>query len=254
MMASFKSSSEILNTDISQWVINKIDSLQGRAKFSSFNAVRFLCWSNGIFDVSPIVASYAAMHATEEAVSAFIAAAQMHGHKKYAKKINLKNHKQKALISIFAQRMSLLLTQGEVSIGVHQEQDVLAYRVPKEDGYHYDALHLSSFSIGSKDGEVNGIPLGDTPSLEDVANEADRVAQARNEIMYATENGFPTGFDNPEREIARNTALSIGLIWAAVDMYMYPGHNRLIVDQVLSAMAEVIAKNSSKSCETEGKS
>ncbi|MFC4623584.1 hypothetical protein ACFO3A_15410 [Comamonas nitrativorans] len=252
MRAGFKSSSEILNEKISQWIISKINSLKSRAKFSSINAIRFLHWSNNIFDVSPIVASSTAMHATEEAVAAFIAAAQVHGHKEYAKKINLHNHKQKALISIFAQRMSLLLAQGKVSIAIHPKQDVLAYRVLTEEGYHYDALHLSSFHIGTKDGEDSGILLGDPPSLDAVANEANRVSQARNKIMYATENGLSTGFINPEREIARNTALSIGLIWAAVDMYMHPDHNRLIVDQVLSGLAEVMAKNGRKSCETEG--
>lgn len=250
MRAGFRSSSEILNEEISLWIISKIDSLEGRAKFSSLNAVRFMHWSNDAFNVSPIVASSTAMHATEEAVAAFIAAAQVHGHKKYANKINLHSHKLKALISIFAQRMSLLLAQGKVSIAIHPKQDVLAYRVPTEEGYHYDALHLSSFNIGSKDEEVNGIPLGGTPSLEDVAKEADRVSQVRNKIMYATDNGLPTGFIHPEYEIARNTALSIGLIWAAVDMYMHPDHNRLIVDQVLSGMTEVMVKNGRNSCKT----
>lgn len=247
------SSREMLNEEISRWIIGKIDSLEGRAKFASLNAVRFLHWSNDIFDVSPIISSFAAMHATEEAVSAFISAARVHGHRQHANKINLHNHKSKALISIFAQRISCLLEQGKVSIGIHPKQDVLAYRVPIEGGYHHDALHLSSFGIGDKGDETNGIPLGDKPSLEDVAKEAAKVAQARNKIMYATENGWPTGFINPEREIVRNTALSIGLIWAAVDMYMYSDHNRLIVDQVLSDMAEVVAKNGRKRYETEDK-
>lgn len=240
MIGGFKSSSEILKEEISQWIISKINCLEGRAKFSSINAARFLRWSNDIFNISPIVASYTSMHATEEAVAAFIAAAKGHGHKKYANEINLHNHKNKALVSIFVQRMSHLLEQGKVSVAIHPKQDALAYRVPTKDGYHIDALHLSSFSIGSKYGEANGISLGDTPLLEDVVKEADRVSQARNKIMYASENGYPTGFIEPEHEIARNTALSLGLIWAAVDIYMHPDHNRLIVDQVLSGMAEVI--------------
>ncbi|WP_172117546.1 hypothetical protein [Halomonas hibernica] len=252
MRNGFKSSSEMLKEEISQWIINKIDKLEDRAKFSSINAVRFLHWSNDTSDMSPILASFSAMHATEEAVAAFIAAAKVHGHNKYAKKVNLHNHKIKALVSIFAQRMSLILAQGEVSIAIHPKQEALAYRVPTVGGYHYDALHLSSFSIGDEDDEANSILLGDTPLLEDVANEARRVARLRNDLIYATENGCPTGFINLEYEIARNTALSIGLIWAAVDMYMHPDHNRRIVDQVLSGMAGVIANNGGKSCKTEG--
>lgn len=183
MKGEFKSSREILDEEISQWVISKIGNLDGRAKFSSINAIRFLQWSNDIFNVSPIVACFTAMHATEEAVSASIVAAQVHGHKRYAKKINLKNHKNKALVSIFAQRMSLLLAQSKVSIGIHPKEDVLAYRVQKEGGYHYDALHLSSFSIGGEDDEANGIPLGDRPSFEEVADEASRAARLRNDLI-----------------------------------------------------------------------
>lgn len=194
------------------------------------------------------------MHATEEAVSASIVAAQVHGHKRYAKKINLKNHKNKALVSIFAQRMSLLLAQSKVSIGIHPKEDVLAYRVQKEGGYHYDALHLSSFSIGGEDDEANGIPLGDRPSFEEVADEASRAARLRNDLIYATENGCPTGFINPKYEIAKNTALSIGLIWSAVDMHMYPDHGRLIIDQVLSGMIEVVPKKERKYCKEERRS
>ena len=247
MVDGFKSSREILNAEISQWIINKIDKLEGRAKFCSLNAVRFLHWSNDVFDASPIVASFCAMHATEEAVAAFISAAKVHSHKKYAGKVNLHDHKNKALISIIAQRISLLLAQGSVSIAILPNQDVLAYRAPTEAGYRHDALHLSSFSLGDDTSEANAILLGDTPSLEDVANESSRVAELRNYLIYATNTGYPTGFDNPEYEVARNTALSIGLIWAAVDMYMHPDHNRLIVDQILSGMADVIGQKSGKS-------
>lgn len=250
MVDGFKSSTEILNAEISQWIINKIEKLDERAKYSSFNSIRFLNWSTTSFNASPIVASFCAMHATEEAVAAFISAAHTQNHKTHENKINWRNHKGKALVSIFAQRISLLLAQGNLSIAIHPSQDVLAYRAPADDGYHYGALHLSSFSLSNDDGEASGIPLGDTPSLDDVATEATRIAKLRNDLLYATETGYPTGFDNPEYEVARNTALSIGLIWAAVDMYMHPDHNRLIVDQILSGMADVIppkgGKNSKK--------
>lgn len=251
MVGGFKSSTEILNTEVSQWIINKIDRLDGRAKFSSLNAVRFLRWSNDAYDASHIVASFCAMHATEEAVVAFISAAQAQKHKTHQNKIKIRRHNGKALVSIFAQRISLLLAQGNVSIAIHPNQDTLAYRAPTEAGYHYGALHLSSFSLSNYAGEANGILLGDTPSFEDVADEATRIAKLRNDLIYATETGYPTGFDNPEYEVARNTALSIGLIWAAVDMYMHPDQNRLIVDQVLSGMADVIDQKNGKSSKKE---
>lgn len=251
MSKSSMSSSEMLVGDIGQWIIGKIGKLEGRAKYSAANAVRFLRWSNDTFDTSPIVAAFCAMHATEEAVSAFISAAKEHGHKKYAKKINLHNHKQKALVSIFAQRTSLLLAQEKVAIAMHPKEDALAYRMQIENGFHYDALHLSSFSIGNNVTEAEGFLLGDTPSLDEIASEADRLASLRNKLIYATENGLPSGFINPKYELARNTGLSLGLIWAAVDMCMHPDHDRLIIDQILSGMAQVIPKKGGKSCSEE---
>jgi len=251
MVGGFKSSTEILNNEISQWVIKKIEKLDERAKYSSFNSIRFLNWSNTSFNASPIVASFCAMHATEEAVAAFISAAHTQNHKTQGNKINWRNHKGKALVSIFAQRISLLLAQGNLSIAIHPSQDILAYRAPTDAGYHYGALHLSSFSLSNDGREASDFSLGDTPSFYDVATEATRIAKLRNELLYATETGYPTGFDNPEYEIARNTALSIGLIWAAVDMYMHPDQNRLIVDQVLSGMADVIDQKNGKSSKKE---
>lgn len=234
----FTSSSELLDHEISRWIVGNIDNLEGRAKFCSYNAIRFLRWANEIFETSHIVASFCALNATEEAVAAFISAAKSHGHKKYAKCVNLHVHQSKALVSVFAQRCSLIAAEGRLAITLNPKADTLAFRVPQGDGFHYGPLHLSTFRIhdGTAKDINDDIPLGDTPSIEEIENEALRSAEARNKLLYATDRGYQTGFIEPEYEIARNTALSLGLVWAAVDMYMHPDHNRPFVEEILQAI------------------
>lgn len=243
--SKFTSSSALLDHDVSRWILGKIDKLEGRAKFCSYNAVRFLRWANEIFETSHIVSSFCALNATEEAVAAFISAAKAHGHREHARNVNLHNHHSKALVSIFAQRCTLVAEQGKLAIALHPRSDTLAFRVPKGSGYHYGNLHLSAFRIhASTEQNVNeDIPLGDVPSFEEIEQEARRAAEARDKLLYATDNGYQTGFIEPGYEIARNTALSLGLIWAAVDMYMHPDQNRPFVEETLqnlTASAEMV--------------
>lgn len=232
---SFMSCSELLDHDVSKWIVGKIDKLQGRARFCSYNAVRFLHWADDIFETSHLVASYCAMNATEEAVAAFISSAKENGHKSSGAKVNLHAHPNKAMVSIFAQRCTIIANKAKLAIQVHKPTDSLAFRVPKGEGYHYGHLHLSTFQIGtSGSNEIdNGIMLGDMPSLEDIENEAQLTHQKRNSLLYATDSGVSSGFIRPDYEIARNTALSLGLIWAAVDMYMHPEQDRPLIEEIL---------------------
>lgn len=239
---SVSNSSEILEHEVSRWIKEGVSSLEGgRAKFCSVNSLRFLGWANEVFETSPIVASFCALNATEEAVAAFIAAAKKHGHKQFAKQVNLHDHQSKALISVFAQRCSRAAKQGRLAIAVSQERDKLAFRLPGESGYRYGPLHLSSFRIYSNiEAPGNGqIALGSMPPVEDLQEEVRRVAEARNKLLYATNTGVQTGFKSPEASLLRETQLSLGLIWATVDMYMNPDQDRPFINQVLEGMASL---------------
>lgn len=145
---AMNSPSSLLEHDVSKWIVNKISLLDnGRAKFCSFNAVRFLHWANEIFDTSPIVSSFCALNATEEAVAAFISAAKEHGHRDHAKHVNLHNHHSKALVSVFAQRCTNIANQRRLGFALHPNHDKLVFRVQKDGGYHHGDLHLSVFRI-----------------------------------------------------------------------------------------------------------
>lgn len=241
--------SEILEHDVSRWVVDSVSKLEaGRAKFCSVNSLRFLRWASEIFEISPIVASFCALNATEEAVAAFIASAKKHGHKKLAKQVNLHDHQSKALVSVFAQRCSLAAKQGRLAIAVNQNRDMLAFRLPDESGDRYGPLHLSSFRIYPNI-ETAGdglIPLGDMPLVEDLQEEVRRVAEARNQLLYATNTGIQTGFKSPQASLVRETQLSLGLIWATVDICMNPDQDRPFINSVLEGMAALSTKCKAK--------
>tara|TARA_R110002012_G_scaffold144079_2_gene302263 strand:+ start:120 stop:875 length:756 start_codon:yes stop_codon:yes gene_type:complete len=246
---SLSASSEILEHEVARWIIDNAHNLEScRAKFCSINSLRFLRWAHEVFETSPIVASFCALNATEEAVAAFIAAAKKHGHKQYAKKVNLHNHQSKALISVFAQRCSGVAKQGGLAIAVAPNRDALAFRLPTENDYCYGNLHLSSFRIHPNIETPSGgdITLGAMPALEELQAEVGKVADARNKLLYATDTGIQTGFKDPQSSLLRETQLSLGLIWATVDMYMNPDRDRPFIDTVLEGMASLNAKEKVK--------
>lgn len=243
------SPSKILGHQVSKWIIDSVDLLEnGRAKFCAVNSLRFLHWAIEIFETSPIVASFCTLNATEEAVTAFISAAKKYGHDKSAKQVNLHDHYSKALISVFAQRCSRVAKQGRIAIAVSPSRDVLAFRVPYADSYRYAPLHLSSFRVNpnTETPENGKIQLGDMPPLEDLHAEVQRVAEARNQLLYATNSGIQTGFENPEVSLLRDTQLSLGLIWAMVDIYKNPEHDRPFIDQVLEGIVSLDARAKTK--------
>ncbi|MEY8099674.1 hypothetical protein AB9F29_20040 [Falsihalocynthiibacter sp. S25ZX9] len=65
---------EIMQNEAAAWINSQINELPDRAKFRASSALR---WANGIFDSDmPIPACFCALHATEEAVAAFISCAK----------------------------------------------------------------------------------------------------------------------------------------------------------------------------------
>ncbi|MAC35350.1 hypothetical protein [Parahaliea mediterranea] len=250
---SISASSEIFEHDVARWIIDNANNLEDcRAKFCSINALRFLRWAHELFEPSAIVASFCALNATEEAVAAFISAAKTHGHKQYAKEVNLHDHQSKALISVFAQRCSGVAKQGRLAIAVAPNKDALAFRLPTGNGYdyRYGNLHLSSFRIypNTESPGKDDIALGDMPTLEELQAEVKRVAEARNALLYATNTGIQTGFKDPQASLLRETQLSLGLIWAAVDMYTNPDQDRPFINKVLEGMASLNTKGKVQEC------
>ena len=133
------------------------------------------------------------------------------------------------------------LSQRRLAIALRQDADELAFRISAENGFRYGSLHLGIFHIDACFDAVDeeNIPLGNMPSIESLQKEVDKAAKARDKLLYATNNGIQTGFTNPEACLLRETQLSLGLIWATVDMYMHPGQDRPFINKVLEGMASM---------------
>ena len=52
--------------------------------------------------------------------------------------------------------------------------------------------------------------------------------------------GYPTGFDKPEESLARECQISLGLIWAAIDMKRNEGERIPFIEQALQTASIVI--------------
>lgn len=241
---------ELWHTDVSRWIIEKIPILNDRSKYRADNSIRFALWAEELREVAPPVASFCALHAVEEAVAAFVSAAKTFGHSESAKAVNILDHRSKALVSIFASRATIAAQQGRLAIAVHPDGQSLAYRFPKTQGHIYNRLHLSIFHVDFDGTSEAGdhVFLGNAPLLDDIETEITRVADTRNEVLYASPKGRPVGFLDMDTEVKRNTKLSLGLIWASIDLHLDPAHGGTFVQMMLEKMIELNAtrKNQKK--------
>ena len=243
----------MLEGEVPGWVVKKIANLEGRSKFCAYNAIRFLDWADEIFEISPVVASFCAMHATEEAVASFISAAKSHSQLKHAKQVNLHDHLSKALVSILAQRFSNILGKKSFAFAINKSTDSLSFRIPHKNGFHYGDLHLSIFQVSSGDGQIeeDHILSGDIPPLKELEKAVKKGAEARNKIIYASNTGCPTGFSDPEACMIRETKLSLGLIWAAVDIHLVTDQDVPFVEEMIRQMVKFNSSRQKKQTDFE---
>lgn len=75
--------------------------------------------------------------------------------------------------------------------------------------------------------------------------------EARNAIFYATDKGSPTGFKKPDESLARECQISLGLIWAALDIKRNEEKLIPFVEQALKTACNVIAdlKKNPRKCQ-----
>jgi hypothetical protein len=236
---------QIMKNESAVWINSQINDLPDRGKFRASSAFRSLQWANGIFDAGmPIPACFCALHATEEAVAAFISCAKECGYVE-AKNINIKDHAAKATVSLLAQKVSGILFSYECGVAFNPKTHTLAARYIVDGRTHYNEASTKLFHY--RDDEENMLPdfydelvkmFGDVNELK----KAVRVGQeARNTIFYASSEGYPTGFDNPSESLTRECQLTLGLIWGAIDMTKNVGQKIPFIEQALRTANIVIA-------------
>lgn len=235
---------KIMKNTAAKWIDGRIGMLPDRAKFRASSAIRSLQWANGIFDAGmPIPACFCALHATEEAVSAFISSAKEAGYED-ARGINIKNHADKATVSLLAQKISTILKPYEVAVAPRPDGKDLAVRFVLKGNTIYNDASTNLFHF--IDAEENVKPdfhdtlVGIIGDVETLRREIRDVQEARNTLFYATKTGLPTGFENPSESLSRECYLTLGLIWAALDINKNKGHNIIFIEQALKTANIII--------------
>lgn len=74
--------------------------------------------------------------------------------------------------------------------------------------------------------------------LEDLKNYIKRHQESRNNIMYSNKYGLPTGFEDHDSCLRRETNLSLALIWASIDLTKYKDDN-IFVKQFFETATEI---------------
>ena len=236
---------QIMRLAPARWTNEKINELPDRGKFRAASAIRSLQWaSNNYHHGMPIPAAYFALHATEEAVAAFVSTAKAYGYGNDAK-INLKDHKAKATVSLIAQKVSNLLADYDVGLAHDPKSDnlIVRYTLGGTVQFREASTSLFHFTHG-EDGDRKADFLdevissfGDIRALKQAVIDGQA---ARNTILYATSTGLPTGFVDPEASLRRECQLTLGLIWAAIDVSRNQGEQIAFIVQALRTANLVI--------------
>ncbi|QJX09980.1 hypothetical protein [Rhizobium brockwellii] len=241
----------ILEHKIAHWLQRRAAAdLKGRALACAVNARNFLARAEMIAKDSTIVSYFCATHATEEAVAAFVSACKSAGYPE-AKAINLRDHKEKATVSAFAQFISGHLHDAGLSVEHEPEEDVLVARVRSGDAVQYYpfGLHLFTFNEDRQsethiDAFEGFSALFGSP--EDMRRHIATRSTFRDKALYASRGGAPAmSEDILVLQLQDHAFLTLGLIWAAIDVVNHRQREPFVI-QVLGAINEVNAGFKSK--------
>lgn len=213
----------IMALDAARWIGEKVNDLPDDAKFRAASAIRSLQWADRNFEAGmPIPAAYFALHATEEAVASFIRCVKACGYGNDAK-INLKDHQAKSTVSLLAQKISNLLTVYKLAIAVQPESDKLVVKFTVDGTEQYaeastNLFHFTDGKLGDRKADFLEELVAEFGDIEALKQAVVDGQEARNIILYATNTGLPTGFHDAPASLRRECQLTLGLIWAAIDV------------------------------------
>lgn len=234
-----------MRLEVAKWINRKIEDLPDSGKFRASSAIRSLQWASRNHESGmPIPATYFALHATEEAVATFVSCAKERGYGDDAK-INLRDHKAKAAVSLLAQKTSNFLADFSVGVAFDPSSDNLVARFTVDDKVHYqpattNLFHFTQEKDGDRKQDFRDEIIEAFGGVEDLKQAVIRGQEVRNEILYATREGMPTGFHEPELSLRRECQLTLGLIWAAIDITRSESGSIAFVAQALRTATLVI--------------
>jgi len=234
----------IMSHDSAKWINQKIEELPDCAKFRASNSIRALNWASRIYEIHlPIPANFCALHASEEAVAAFISCAKECGYGEDAK-IDIRNHREKAVVSLLVEKIINFIQVYSPAIGYKEDTDSIAVRLKIDGEYKYrdaaiDILHFNN----EKQETVEDFYDALKQSFGEIGNLKKAVLngqQARNRIFYSDDKGYPSGFNDPIQSLERESQIALGLIWATIDMNRQKGTQVPLIAQALRTANLVI--------------
>lgn len=247
---------QLISTETANWISTEaFNLLVGRPKYCAINAWQYLINADKIAHFSPNLSLFCATHATEEAVSAFIASAKLNGYRNEAKDINIRDHLHKTVIWTFARAVANHVQDLRFAFALHPEENDLYARLDRGNGPEYHPLHLGLISYNPDNAdhssdrafEVFMLEFADDDEMLKVIN---RQTEIRNDTIYASKNGVPAITPKMlNMGLKEHTIITIGLIWAAMDMARHDCHKTALVTQALGAakrLTEKIATPKSK--------
>ncbi|RKF17719.1 hypothetical protein D6851_15790 [Altericroceibacterium spongiae] len=240
-----------MRLDVAKWITHQIEDLPDAGKFRASSAIRSLDWaSKNYASGMPIPATYFALHATEEAVAAFVSCAKKRGYGNDAK-INLRDHKAKATVSLLAQKTCDFVSSFDPAIALNPDLNQIVARFTVDGQVHYqpastNLFHFTQGKDGDRKEDFFDELVEDFGNIETLKKTVIKGQEARNEILYATDKGYPTGFIHPEESLRRECLLTLGLIWAALDIVRSERGSIALIVQALRTATLVIESMSSK--------
>lgn len=233
---------------VSDWVYRRANErLEGRALACAVNARNHLVRAQRIADegISNTIAYFCATHATEEAVASFIASAKSYGYRKLTGKVNIHDHAQKAVVAAYVQIIAGHAEEMKLAVAHHPAKDEVMTRVKIDGRDSYFPLCLRLFSFNENREDTSSVVAfqafsGWFPSLEAMVDRVHERASFRDKALYAGDEGGPAlSSDQLDAGLREHTFLTLGLIWAAMDVTYHTEKEPFVV-QVLGAVASVI--------------
>lgn len=240
----------ILSHEVSQWIIQKISELPNTAKFRAFNSIRSLHWANKIYEAGlPIPACYCALHATEEAVAAFVSCA------KYCKygddaKINIKGHDEKIMVSLLVEKIVEFIQDYKPAIAFDKNTDAIISKLTVDGQPQYNPASTKLIAVfdDSNNLETDFYEkfINTFGGINDLVEAISKGQNLRNDLFCASDKGYPKGFVKPEQLLKRECQATLSLIWAALDIYKNKDEQIPFIVQALKTANLVISQLNQK--------
>lgn len=217
---------ELIRSAKSQWVYrHAMSTLTGHALGAAKNTFSYFERSHFVSGKYPGLAYFCITHATEEAVVSLIQTARQTGYEPDIKKFNHTVHRHKAVVTYFAQQIGDLLTDMSFETSYSEDHDKIYFRQPTKSPQEVSILELKAFNFIDDAGAIDY--QNESMLLDEIKKDKKKtveyikdLSKFRDKVLYATDSHIPgISRESMEAQLLLNTKLSLGMIWAAIELH-----------------------------------